>query len=235
MVSFASTVRDFIVENPQCEWISEEPFLNGKAWWVSFEFSCKNRYTEACINALHEIGVGDEEDGRGMIHVCPVQFRHIGTRPKACGRPASLPYSAPVSPSAPPSWPCIRKTPVVPMVDATGEEGNDALRSKSGETSATFVDEEYDDGAELENETERLQAKLIAEVDASEDDKGVLQKYTENFAETVKSRVAVDALVQYVTSASEFSFDYVMLCVIAAIIAAVGLVTNNSVVIVASM
>jgi uncharacterized hydrophobic protein (TIGR00271 family) len=98
-----------------------------------------------------------------------------------------------------------------------------------------FVNEVYDNGAELENETERLQAKLIAEVESSEDKKDNLQKYVDNFEGTVKSRVAVDALIQYVKAATEFSFDYVMLCVIAAVIAAVGLVTNNQVVIVASM
>jgi hypothetical protein len=71
-VSFACQVRDYIVENPKCEWISEEPFMNGKAWWVSFEFSCDAGYAETCIEGLRDIGVGDEEDGRCMIHISPV-------------------------------------------------------------------------------------------------------------------------------------------------------------------
>lgn len=232
-VSFATLVRDFIIDDPQLEWISEEAFLNGKAWWVQFQFSCKTGYSESCLEALRDAGIGDEEDGRGMVHVAPILFRHIGSRPKTCGRPHSLPYSAPTSPTTSPTRP-LRKTPItVPMGDIPEVEEGEKMQfqeSKSGETftSLSFSDDEYEDGAEIEDETERLQAKLIAEVEAKEKQKRYLGKYTENFTDTVKSRVAVDSLVQFVTAASEFSFDYVMLIVLAAIIACVGLVTNNT-------
>lgn len=248
-LSFACTVRDFIVEDPKCEWISETPFINGKAWWVTFEFSCDMSYAETCVKALHQIGVGDEEDGRGLIHVVPVYIKHVGSRPKSCGRPSSLPFSAPVSPNASPRGTSFRKTPADLQIPALEVKAGDEEEPGSPQTDVTYFSDspgppqsevnfsgfDFSDGFEVENETERLQAKLIAEVDKKEDKRAALEKYTENFADTVKSRVAVDSLVQYVTAASEFSYDYVMLILIAAIIACVGLLTNNQVVIVASM
>jgi len=53
--------------------------------------------------------------------------------------------------------------------------------------------------------------------------------------ESVKSRIAIDNVVTLVNRGAEFSFDYLMLVLVASIIAAVGLVTDNVVLIVASM
>lgn len=55
------------------------------------------------------------------------------------------------------------------------------------------------------------------------------------FGATVKSRVAVDSVVELVNASSEFSFDYVVLCIVASALACIGLVTDNAVIIVASM
>lgn len=114
------------------------------------------------------------------------------------------------------------------------EEGEGAPKvsaqaSKPNEATVTLVDEEHDDGAEIENEVERLQAKLAADVKAAERKKDDLSKRAKNFADAVKSRVAVDALTQLVTTASELLLDCAMLIALAAIVACVGLAMNNTV------
>jgi len=55
------------------------------------------------------------------------------------------------------------------------------------------------------------------------------------FRDTITSRIAVDSVIEMVDNGAQFTFDYVCFCVIASILACVGLVTNNSVIIVASM
>jgi len=55
------------------------------------------------------------------------------------------------------------------------------------------------------------------------------------FGETIKSRIAVDSAVELVKASAEFSFDYVMLVLVASMLSCIGLATNNVVVIVASM
>ena len=54
-------------------------------------------------------------------------------------------------------------------------------------------------------------------------------------AATVKTKISVDKLVTSIGAAADFSFDYMMLVVVASLLAGVGLATNNTVVIVASM
>jgi len=58
---------------------------------------------------------------------------------------------------------------------------------------------------------------------------------TSVFMQTIKSRIAVDNVVELVSSSAQFTFDYLMLVVVASSLACIGLVTNNVVVIVASM
>ncbi|GBG29488.1 Hypothetical Protein FCC1311_057092 [Hondaea fermentalgiana] len=65
--------------------------------------------------------------------------------------------------------------------------------------------------------------------------KNHLESIINRFGETIKSRVAVDSVVELVNASSEFSFDYVVLVVVASALACIGLVTNNVVIIVASM
>eukprot|EP01029_Cantina_marsupialis_P020961 TRINITY_DN4967_c0_g1_i1.p1 TRINITY_DN4967_c0_g1~~TRINITY_DN4967_c0_g1_i1.p1 ORF type:complete len:533 (-),score=142.23 TRINITY_DN4967_c0_g1_i1:177-1775(-) len=55
------------------------------------------------------------------------------------------------------------------------------------------------------------------------------------FAETIKSRLIVDQLVQEVDNGSVFSFDYLLLIIVASILAGLGLLADNTVIIVASM
>lgn len=52
---------------------------------------------------------------------------------------------------------------------------------------------------------------------------------------TIKSRIAVDKVVSLIQGAAKFSFDFLMLVIVASVLAAVGLLTNSSVIIVASM
>mmetsp|Transcript_14617 Transcript_14617/g.16576 ORF Transcript_14617/g.16576 Transcript_14617/m.16576 type:complete len:701 (-) Transcript_14617:763-2865(-) len=83
-----------------------------------------------------------------------------------------------------------------------------------------------DDGSNAETEEKEGETK--------KDPMG-LKKMRDEVAQTVKSRVAVDNVVILVNSGAEFSFDYVMLVIVASVISAVGLITNSVVMIVASM
>ena len=61
------------------------------------------------------------------------------------------------------------------------------------------------------------------------------EKERNAFFASIQSRLVVEQVVQTVRSAATFSFDYLMLVLVAACLAAVGLATNNTVIIVASM
>jgi uncharacterized hydrophobic protein (TIGR00271 family) len=61
------------------------------------------------------------------------------------------------------------------------------------------------------------------------------QKEKNAFFASIQSRLVVEQVVQTVRGAATFSFDYLMLVLVAACLAGVGLATNNTVVIVASM
>ena len=55
------------------------------------------------------------------------------------------------------------------------------------------------------------------------------------FMDSVKSRILVQQIKRKIEGGFEFTFDFLMLCVVAAMIACIGLATNNDVIIVASM
>ena len=57
----------------------------------------------------------------------------------------------------------------------------------------------------------------------------------QQFAESIKSRIIVEKVVEAARASAAFSFDYLMLVVVASILALLGLAYNNVVVIVASM
>jgi hypothetical protein len=235
----AQKVRDHIVNTPECEWISEEMFLNGKAWWASFMFTCKDSYSEACVKDLCQLGVGAsiaatkgaEPKGKGTILVIPARILRVGSQPKVFGHPAFLPngdaleYPPPDSPQTSPTR--IKKS-FTPQADGGAPESPQTPGSP--QTHATL--ESYVDDAEIEEE-EDIQGEVSVTVQEEKDGKTSWSKYTASFNETIQSRVTVDSVIQYVYSASEFSFDYVSLIVMASIIACVGLVTNNTVIIVA--
>mmetsp|Transcript_8325 Transcript_8325/g.10855 ORF Transcript_8325/g.10855 Transcript_8325/m.10855 type:complete len:494 (+) Transcript_8325:152-1633(+) len=93
---------------------------------------------------------------------------------------------------------------------------------------------------------ELIQAKVTNETEASKRDgpelsstgKSVMQSLTamrNEVKNTIKSRIAMDQVITLISGASEFSFDFVMLVVVASVIAACGLLTNSVVSIVASM
>lgn len=48
-------------------------------------------------------------------------------------------------------------------------------------------------------------------------------------AETIRARMLIDKLVEQVKAGAAFSFDYLLLCMVAAVLAAVGLATDNTV------
>lgn len=56
-----------------------------------------------------------------------------------------------------------------------------------------------------------------------------------DFAKSVKSRMIVQQVVEQTKAQASFSFDFVLLTIVASILAAAGLATNNAVIIVASM
>ncbi|XP_050403275.2 uncharacterized protein LOC126819336 [Patella vulgata] len=60
-------------------------------------------------------------------------------------------------------------------------------------------------------------------------------EFNKEFKKSIKSRLVVDQVVQSVRNNALFTFDYMILVLLASLIAATGLVENSSVVIVASM
>ena len=62
-----------------------------------------------------------------------------------------------------------------------------------------------------------------------------LQKRIDAFYSSVKSRMIVTEVVNRIRAGGEFTFDYLLLVVLASIIAFLGLVENSSVILVASM
>ncbi|XP_057290373.1 uncharacterized protein LOC130613074 isoform X2 [Hydractinia symbiolongicarpus] len=71
--------------------------------------------------------------------------------------------------------------------------------------------------------------------DQSELRKSEMTPKREQFFQSIKSRLTVAQVIDVVRSGSQLTFDYVMLIVMASLIAAVGLVENSSVLLVASM
>eukprot|EP01108_Squamamoeba_japonica_P005901 TRINITY_DN4771_c0_g1_i1.p1 TRINITY_DN4771_c0_g1~~TRINITY_DN4771_c0_g1_i1.p1 ORF type:complete len:571 (+),score=328.91 TRINITY_DN4771_c0_g1_i1:84-1796(+) len=65
--------------------------------------------------------------------------------------------------------------------------------------------------------------------------KADVEEKEQTFLETVKSRVMVENVVQQTKAQAVFSFDFLALCVVASILAAVGLAIDSAVVVVASM
>ena len=55
------------------------------------------------------------------------------------------------------------------------------------------------------------------------------------FSDSVKSRMIVKQVVERIMNSSAFTFDYVCMLIVASLIAAGGLATNNAVIVVASM
>ena len=184
-------------------------------------FTCPSGNAEDCVKALCDLGVGasvaatvrGEPKGKGMILVLPVQIERVGSQPKTCGHPGTVPYGASVPASSETTPPDNIKLPPLDSIDS----------SSSPQTQST-VDELIDD-AEIEEDLE---------IELEEKD-GTKAMLTGTFYETIQSRISVDTVISYVYAASEFSFDYVNLILCASIIACVGLVTNNTVIIVASM
>ncbi len=61
------------------------------------------------------------------------------------------------------------------------------------------------------------------------------EKEGSSFARTIKSRMIVQQVVDRVEGSAAFTFDYCSMLVVASLIAAGGLATDNSVIVVASM
>jgi hypothetical protein len=235
----AAKVRDFIKDRDDCDWISEEPFLNGKAWWTSFMFTVLDSSAEDRVRDLCRLGVGQsvaaaagkEANGKGMILVLPINIQRVGSRPKVCGHPETVPYGAHVSPTQSPDVTPIQSMKKSVVTDAASTQTGGSLTAGNS-TEVVDIDDVDIDDAEVEDGDEVVTGLVTGEVKKSGE---TLGEFTASFAATIESRVSVDSVIEYCRSASEFSFDYVMLIFNASIIACTGLVTNNTVVIVASM
>lgn len=237
----AAKVRDFIKERDDCEWISEEPFLNGKAWWTSFMFTVLDSSAEDRVDDLCRLGVGQsvaaaagkEANGKGMILVLPINIHRVGSRPKVCGHPETVPYGAHVSPTQTPDVTPIQSMKKSLVTDTASTQTGGSLAAGNSIEVTGIDNVDIDDDAEVEDGDEVVTGLVTGEVDKSSGE--TLGEFTASFTATIQSRVSVDSVIEYCHSASEFSFDYVMLILNASVIACTGLVTNNTVIIVASM
>ena len=71
--------------------------------------------------------------------------------------------------------------------------------------------------------------------EAAEARRSVVEDKMEKFYSSVKSRLLVGEVIARIEAGSEFSFDFLLLLLLAGIIAFMGLLENSSVVLVASM
>jgi len=241
----AIKVRDYVKDHDECDWISEELFLNGKAWWSSFMFTVQDGHSEACVDDLCDLGVGasiaatkgGEPRGKGTILVMPARILRVGSVPKVLGNPKTLPTGEQLHYSPPPS---VDNTPATDIArKSIADDAPQTSQMMGGtldETQIKAVETIASDLDDAEVEEDDVQGQVSVKVSEGQGKDGShWRKYTVGFNETIQSRVSVDSVVQYVVGASEFSFDYIMLIFNASVIACTGLVTNNTVVIVASM
>ena len=61
------------------------------------------------------------------------------------------------------------------------------------------------------------------------------KKKGQTFSDSVKSRMIVKQVVERIMNSSAFTFDYICMLIVASLIAAGGLATDNAVIVVASM
>mmetsp|Transcript_20226 Transcript_20226/g.35970 ORF Transcript_20226/g.35970 Transcript_20226/m.35970 type:complete len:621 (+) Transcript_20226:349-2211(+) len=102
----------------------------------------------------------------------------------------------------------------------------DEKSPEAGKDSGDDADESIADSVHIEDED--LHVKI-------DEEKNRVEAYQSNFMQSIKSRIAVDNVVDIVTASAQFSFDYMMLVIVASVLSCIGLVTNNVVIIVASM
>ena len=79
------------------------------------------------------------------------------------------------------------------------------------------------------NEPQNSANEALAKIKNKEKKKG------QTFSDSVKSRMIVKQVVERIMNSSEFTFDYICMLVVASLIAAGGLATDNAVIVVASM
>ncbi|KAK6188259.1 hypothetical protein SNE40_004476 [Patella caerulea] len=113
------------------------------------------------------------------------------------------------------------------------EKDNGKDKSEDGDQKDKKVS--FEENESSGEETEEMN-KEKEEKDKNEKEKDEKEsEFNKEFKKSIKSRLVVDQVVQSVRNNALFTFDYMILVLLASLIAATGLVENSSVVIVASM
>ncbi|CAK9005037.1 Uncharacterized protein MJ0678 [Durusdinium trenchii] len=223
LIDIARRCREFIAEHQDnIDFISETIFLNGQVRWATFTFIVQASYVEICVKQLASIGIARKKNGVGLLSVVPLHSFKFSSHPGLA--------------------------PVISNGKASSQLTR-GLAFKSSLTNAVFpasvgpVVEEPKVSFAVDPEDPECDFAHEAEFESSDDDEpkaadgngeGMVEM-AGRFRQTIKSRVAVDSVIELVNAGAEFSFDYACLVGIASILACIGLVINNSIVIVASM
>ncbi|GBG31019.1 Ankyrin repeat domain-containing protein 17 [Hondaea fermentalgiana] len=240
----AKQVRDYVAAHrAQVNFIAEIPHKNGKALWTTFIFSCKSAFAETLLNQLGEFGVGAKSKGIGIITVCPIQIERIGSLPVKVGYvdDATLAGAATTATSTfVVSGAGLASSPSASPLQACSDDSEPHAALMRVESLAQCHGTAQEDLSPLKEQPEHDEHVVTEEHDVTEAPKApadplTLESYTAGFRETIRARIAVDNVVELINGAAEFTFDFLMLVFVASVLAAMGLLSNNAVVIVASM
>uniref|UniRef100_A0A7S2RYL2 DUF389 domain-containing protein n=1 Tax=Mucochytrium quahogii TaxID=96639 RepID=A0A7S2RYL2_9STRA len=232
LIDTGKRVREFI-GNSKVDFISEIAYVYIGTKWIEFTFSCKLTFAEECLKRLGNLGIG-AKGGIGVVNIIPLHLQRMATR---------LPVEKikddekPGSPSRELSSHIqvrIDESPPIERSLSTSEIELDKLKSSA----VNVLIDHPEDAEGKQNLMPYFSHEEGDEIEAEDNDSDIQSQPSgmkSTFMDTIKSRIAVDSVVELVNSSAQFSFDYVMLVIVASILACIGLVTNNVVVIVASM
>ncbi|KAF6020592.1 hypothetical protein EB796_021116 [Bugula neritina] len=110
-----------------------------------------------------------------------------------------------------------------------GTTPSPALSSSKPADSAARV------GFEPTTETSEESENLLCKAAADESEADLEQDGESEFMKSVKARIVIQPVMASLKKNAEFTFDYLLFIILASVISAIGLIENNSVILVASM
>jgi uncharacterized hydrophobic protein (TIGR00271 family) len=233
-VHVARHVRHLLQETrAEMQFLSEHPYKVGSVRWTEISFTCRSLFAEEAIKRLQSVGVGIK-GGVGMICVLPVKLHKLASMPAAhdppvLGAGAGCAASSTAGGAASSARPATVGTAPAPASGSVA--GAVGAAAPAAPALLLFAEPGLDEVHDAELHDER--AAEAAEED--EEERGMMINAAAKFYESVTARIAVDQVVETVQSGAAFTFDYFVFLLCAGIIACVGLVTNGTVAIVASM
>ena len=232
-------VRHLLQETrAEMQFLSEHPYKVGFVRWTEISFTCRSLFAEEALKRLQSIGVGIK-GGVGMICVVPVKLHKLASMPAAhdppvLGAGAGAGYAAAgtAGGAASSARPATVSTAPAP---ASGSEVGAAAPGAPAAPAQFLFAEPGLGGLDEVHDAELHDERAVEAAAEDEEERGMMIDAAAKFYDSVTARIAVDQVVETVQSGAAFTFDYFVFLLCAGIIACVGLVTNGTVAIVASM